>query len=263
MEAIVSTEGKPAQKAKKITGATPVKSDTVTLGQEAWERRKADVQNSWADWKLIGGALLFGRQECMKKAGATEPSGRKYNELYSHWLEVNGFGDIDSSDRSKLLQLMENLQAVETWRETLTEDQRARWNHHPYTVFGAWTCKDRGNRGRPRDDEQGAGGLLENCDTEEASERVEQISWQANILLRANKAIGDANLHSEHWLLPEPPEPGTIAKCREVAAAWTGLADALQQWADKSPEELAADRQSYSNTQALKKAKKAKAKKSA
>ena len=108
---------------KKIGRAAPLKNtkDAVALGLEAWARLKKGT--SWEDWKLIGKALLVGKEEVLKKTSGKK--GRRYIEEFSHWIEEHGFGEIDKADRTKLISIMENLEEIEEWRASLTEWQRA------------------------------------------------------------------------------------------------------------------------------------------
>lgn len=133
-----------------VSRAAPPNPDadtTVAEGRAAWTRRKAETATSWDDWKLIGRALAVGRQEALTRANKARPVGQKYNKAFGDWLQMHGFDDIDKSDRAKLLQLIDNLKSVEEWRANLTEGQRARYNA-PSTIWRAWDCPDRGNRGR-------------------------------------------------------------------------------------------------------------------
>ncbi len=243
---------------KRIGGAALPKSadgvdDPVALGREAWGRRKADARASWHDWKLIGEALAVGRKESMAKAKADRPAGRKYNELFGHWIQIHGFHEIDKADRAKLLRIIENLDDVEAWRKTLTESQRTQINH-PSSVWRAWTCPNRGNRGKANSgedqpSESGAAATTQHDDSDD--EEAAEVKWQRGLLLRAHKAIGDAHL-KDLWALPEPPDPGLIAVVRKAADAWTKLAEYLEQAGDMSPEELSEARESYAENQRMK-----------
>ena len=64
----------------------------------------------------------------MKQARTKTPTTRKYRELFGHWLQMNGFDDIDKSDRAHLLQMMENLHEVEAWRASLKPEARVNLN---------------------------------------------------------------------------------------------------------------------------------------
>ena len=66
----------------------------------------------------------------------------------------------------------------------------------------------------------------EDNDYEDEDEDEAEIKWQRNILLRAGKSIGDAKIRNR-WMLPEPPEGGTIETVRQAAEAWTRLAKFL------------------------------------
>ena len=55
----------------------------------------------------------------------------------NEWLKREHLGDIDQGDRSRLLELMDNLPAISEWRETLTQTERLRLNH-PSSVLRKW-----------------------------------------------------------------------------------------------------------------------------
>jgi len=214
--------------------APPNTEDAVAEGREAWSRRKADLTGSWEDWRLIGQALVIGRQQALEKANKARPGGKTYNTAFSEWLRYYGFDQIDKADRAKLLNIIDDLDKVERWRAGLTEGQRARYNA-PSTIWRAYTCPNRGNRGQPRSIHHTEQPLPVKEHREE-DERQEELSWQRNILVRAQKAIGDAQL-SANWLL-DTPDPGVIEAVRQAAAAWKGLADQLQAIADAAANQL-------------------------
>jgi hypothetical protein len=107
----------------------------IKRGQEAWHRHKNNA--TWNDWLAIGEALQIGRQDAMAAAGTNQPAGSKYNAVFGEWLARHQFDDIDKSDRSRLMEVMDNLAAVNVWRETLTQTARLRYNH-PNTVLRKW-----------------------------------------------------------------------------------------------------------------------------
>jgi hypothetical protein len=113
----------------------PSEADAIARGQQAWARHKKDA--AWADWLAIGEALVIGRRAAMAAAQTNEPSGSRYNREFGNWLERNGFGDIDKSDRAKLFKVMEARATIEQWRATLTQTERLRLNH-PAAVWRRW-----------------------------------------------------------------------------------------------------------------------------
>jgi hypothetical protein len=81
-------------------------------GQEAWSRLKKHM--SWSDWTSVGRAHLKGRRAAMREANTNEPTGRRYNQIFGE-LTRHGFDDIDKGDRSRLFEVMEHLDEIETW----------------------------------------------------------------------------------------------------------------------------------------------------
>jgi hypothetical protein len=107
----------------------------IRRGQEAWKRHKDDA--TWSDWLAIGQALAIGRQDAMAAAGTNAPSGKGYNIAFGEWLARHHFDDIDKGDRSRLLDVMSNLPAIEAWRARLPQTDRLRLNH-PNSVLRKW-----------------------------------------------------------------------------------------------------------------------------
>ena len=102
-------------------------NDVFRHGRAAWERLKKG-SGLWADWILVGHALIDGRKIALRNAGTDRVHGGGYAEAFSSWMIDNRF-NVPSSARAKLFTLMENLAAVEAWRATLTDAQRQQFNH--------------------------------------------------------------------------------------------------------------------------------------
>jgi len=115
----------------------------VERGRRAWKRIKTD--STWEDWCLVGQALDLGRAECMSLSGTNQPQGRAYNEMFSRWLDGNGFGDIDKAARSNLAQCMERRGEIEAWRAALPLAERLRLNH-PSSVLRKFLATRRTGR---------------------------------------------------------------------------------------------------------------------
>jgi hypothetical protein len=60
----------------------------IVAGKAAWGRLKQGSK-SWADWVLVGHALLEGRAIAMRNAGTTSPAGRGYSDAFNGWLTYN------------------------------------------------------------------------------------------------------------------------------------------------------------------------------
>jgi hypothetical protein len=111
------------------------KSDPIEAGQQAWSRLKS--RSTWADWKTLGAAIAEGRTEAMARARTNEPTGRRYNTEFGNWLAGHDFGDLEATTRKRLLQCMEQIDAIEAWLKKLEIDKRLKLNH-PTTVLSAW-----------------------------------------------------------------------------------------------------------------------------
>jgi hypothetical protein len=109
----------------------------VTNGRAAWARLPDHERRSWSDWIAVGHALVIGRTKAMQKAKTDKPLGSTYNHAMGQWLHANGLADIAAQERYRLLLIIENLGAIEAWRNSLDEAQRRRFNH-PNSVWFSW-----------------------------------------------------------------------------------------------------------------------------
>ena len=71
------------------------------------------------------GARSRSRYE-LKVTGANAPMGRVYCSAFNMWICGHGFERMEKSPRSAVLEMHENVSAIETWRSTLTDKQRRR-----------------------------------------------------------------------------------------------------------------------------------------
>ncbi|SHN86396.1 hypothetical protein SAMN05444170_6669 [Bradyrhizobium erythrophlei] len=103
--------------------------DAVAIGVAAWSRLRDHDRASWNDWLSVARALPVGRTAALKIAGTNQPVGSKYNAAMGAWLQEHGLADIVAQERYRLFLILQNLDAVETWRAGLDEGQRRRLNH--------------------------------------------------------------------------------------------------------------------------------------
>jgi hypothetical protein len=111
----------------------------------AWGRVKRTQSRAWSEWMTIGEGLLAGRTWAMQKAGTNEPAGKGYALAFNEWLRDWKLNDLNNTDRAKLLQLMEELAAVEEWRASLTEYERRNLNN-PTSIWRKWKALGRRKR---------------------------------------------------------------------------------------------------------------------
>jgi hypothetical protein len=122
----------------------PAVPDAVRQGQEAWERLRK--HSTWEDWKKVGAAHVIGRTEAMRDGHVNKPKGRSYNAAFNAWQKKFGFTDFDSGDRTRLFQVMDNLEPIEVHLKTLKLPERLRLNH-PSTVLRHWKAAVKAARG--------------------------------------------------------------------------------------------------------------------
>jgi hypothetical protein len=107
----------------------------VTRGREAWQSLRND--ETWEKWIEIGRAIEAGRNAIMRHLHTNQPKGRAWSETFGAWLQENEFDQIDKGVRSRLLTCLENLPAIEAWRQTLGRTLRLQLNH-PNAVCRRW-----------------------------------------------------------------------------------------------------------------------------
>lgn len=107
----------------------------VRRGREAWISLRSDA--SWEKWVVIGRALEAGKTAAMRELGTNLPSGRRWNETFGGWLKETEFDQIDKGTRSHLQTCLDNLPAIEAWRQTIGLGLRLRLNH-PNAVLRRW-----------------------------------------------------------------------------------------------------------------------------
>jgi hypothetical protein len=125
-------------------------SDTIGRKmQAAWLRMKKAQSRMWSEWMIIGEGLMEGRRWAMAQAGTNRPEGKGYATAFSEWLTRYRVNDMDNSDRAKLLQIMEELPAIEEWRANELSDHERRTLNHPTLVWRKWNARNR-ERSRSR-----------------------------------------------------------------------------------------------------------------
>ena len=208
----------------------PDDDDHIVRGQQAWKRLKEAGRTTWADWKLVGTALLAGRQHAIEVAKTD--TGKRYSDAFHFWLQTRGFDKIHKTDRAKLLQIMDDLERFEKWLDTKTENERASWNH-PSTVWRISRCKTRGIKAFFEKVEAPIPNVKDLAPSaEKFEEDDEERNWQRELAFYVRKAIGCIKV-PERWLLPELPDQGQIAVVQTLKtkhSAWD-----LQRFHDSWP----------------------------
>src|SRR5262249_38910151 len=73
----------------------------------------------------------------MRELGTNQPVGRRWSETFGAWLKETEFDQINRPTRSHLQTCLDNLPAIEAWRQTIGLGLRLQLNH-PYTVLRRW-----------------------------------------------------------------------------------------------------------------------------
>jgi hypothetical protein len=84
---------------------------------QALQSIKVGRRKQYSDWLVVGAAYLDARNEAMRVANTNRPVGKGYVMVCGAWLsKYPALADIHKSVRGHLLNIMENLDAVQTWR---------------------------------------------------------------------------------------------------------------------------------------------------
>jgi hypothetical protein len=107
----------------------------VRRGREAWTSLRSD--ETWEKWVAIGRAIEAGKIAVMRELGTNLPSGRRWSETFGGWLKETEFDQIDKGTRSRLQTCLDNLLAIEAWRQTIDLGLRLQLSH-PNAVLRRW-----------------------------------------------------------------------------------------------------------------------------
>jgi hypothetical protein len=112
-------------------------ADEIAAAREAWFRICRRGQIDFDDWLVVGKALVIGRAECFKRANTNKPYGRTYQRAMVEWLRETNLDEIAKAERSWVMAVVDNLDSIQTWRATLDDAARRRFNH-PQAVLLHW-----------------------------------------------------------------------------------------------------------------------------
>jgi hypothetical protein len=112
----------------------------VDRGRQAWRSLKND--ETWEKWVAIGRAIEIGRAETMRLLHTNQPKGGQWGRVFGAWLDEQGFAEIDKGVRSRLQDCLDNLPAIEAWRQNIGLAQRLQLNH-PNAVWRRWQATSR------------------------------------------------------------------------------------------------------------------------
>jgi hypothetical protein len=97
----------------------------IAEAQSAWARIRGNA--TFGDWLAIANALAIGRAYAMKLAKAKKPQGKRYVAAIGSWLRTYGLDGINAQERNRTLQLLDNLAAIEVWREGGDQGRARPW----------------------------------------------------------------------------------------------------------------------------------------
>jgi len=97
---------------------------TIRAGRDAWQA--IEKAESFEAWRSIGAALAIGKAHALRVTGANRAAGQHYCREFGKWVKEHGFDQIPKSTRSHVIEMFENIVAIEAWRATLPDKQRRR-----------------------------------------------------------------------------------------------------------------------------------------
>lgn len=108
----------------------------IAAGRTAFD--KINSHEHFRDWLAVADALVAIREAAMDAAHTNHPQGPPYRAaLKAIRIREPWTDKVDSATTTACYWLIDNLPAVQAWRDTLTFKQRDEWNH-PATVRRAY-----------------------------------------------------------------------------------------------------------------------------
>jgi len=130
----------------KEAAAIVAERRVIRAGLDVWQA--IGKAGSFEAYKIIGAALLIGRERSLKATGLNAPHGRLYSLAFRQWLKAYGFGSMSEATRKRIVTLTENAAAVEAWRATLPQRERDRIGNAEHMVR-RWQASLKTSHGKP------------------------------------------------------------------------------------------------------------------
>jgi hypothetical protein len=122
------------QQVPETVGDHQQSHDIIKRGQIALSRLE---RNCWSDWCDVSLALDAGRSHAFREARSNNPKSKAYQKAMCAWLRCQDFDRIDRGDRCRLLEVADNLIAINAWRAKQPEKIQVKLNY-PSVVLRAW-----------------------------------------------------------------------------------------------------------------------------
>jgi ElaB/YqjD/DUF883 family membrane-anchored ribosome-binding protein len=114
--------------------------DCGLQAMERFRRAKQLRQTLWEDWTWIGSAITTIRDRLVEELGidSTRFNDRGYSKAMSAALQREGFGEIDRTTRMYLCKIIDDIDEVEDWRETVLDEKKRSRLNNPMSVWKAF-----------------------------------------------------------------------------------------------------------------------------
>jgi hypothetical protein len=104
--------------------AAQLSTDEVAAGRDTLARH---YLLKFDEWVTVGRGWAHGHAYAVRNAG--KPKGLKYNRHAGDWIRRYGYDKLDKAVRSRLLDVVEHLDEITAWRDSLEAKDRDRANH--------------------------------------------------------------------------------------------------------------------------------------
>jgi hypothetical protein len=120
----------------------------VTALTNAAREAAETLRKSWDHWIIIGKAIDAYRRQLFRVLKINEPRGKEYQDLMGEYLIANEFHEtcqhgFTKAERTNLQHCIDNLQAINKYRETLPFKTRQRLNN-PSAMWLHWVKQTQG-----------------------------------------------------------------------------------------------------------------------
>lgn len=184
---------------------------TIEAGRTAWD--KIHGATTFENWRKVALAVSIGRHHALREAGQNKPFGPKYSRALNQWLDANHFREMAEEIRGVLCKVADNVDAIDSWRATLSAETRARQNN-PFVVLKNWRIATRPKQPQRTNAKSSGRHRTTSSPPGDIIRRVAVAIREANTrdyFIMATAALNALEPTDLLLLLPDPPKPSAKA----------------------------------------------------